>query len=579
MYYIPRPLKPHSGVRSGQVLVSLGGQTLNFLGCLAAAAVYYYGLKYLEQPLTFDVMVSILMAEYCRWGNNQRRKLAALRVENGHPRLAKKAKPSEQRLDCVAAVVGYREEPALWRTALESYSQAQNCRFLLICVDGDAEEDREMVDVFQDVYHEKSALMHLDLPLAEIAMQIDRVRSRQTTDADIIAQCCSIAKAALENNNIKLVGDQAITRLCVSQPHMHKKGVMFTSFVISLVLSDILGIEYLWTSDSDSIVMPDTLTRTMATCAADPGIGGASTSLTIHNRDETVITQLGNAVYLNELYLSRSFTGAAVANDCQSGPSAAFRFCAVSGELLAWYKQSVLGHWMVVNEDRHLTTRLLLKGWRVVFVSDVMTATESPTTFRRWLLQQVRWARAVHVESFHQPGVYLMQSPILFFAALRRQVAAFLMPATVVLYLVSGMLLFRSFSLLDYFYRVALTITYLALRNPYRPTAKEWMWSLPANLFYHVPLPAIQIWSFLTLLHDAWGTTARSNTEVAKKSMLRMKIWEVGFFVFWMGILGGATGRYVATTFMPGSVDVMTFILLGLVPVWVVCGWWMVVAK
>ncbi|KAJ5691286.1 hyaluronan synthase [Penicillium malachiteum] len=550
MYYTPKPLKPHSDARSGQALVSLAEQILNFIGCIVAAAIYGYGLKYLEQPLTFDIIVSILLAEFCRWGNNQRRKRAALQEENGQLGLAEKGKSTEQRLDCVAAVVGYREEPALWRTALESYSQAQNCRFLIIYVDGDAEEDREMVEVFQDVYPEKSTLMHLDLPLAEIAMQMDRARSSQTLDTDIIAQCCSIAKTNLEKNDIKLVGEQAITKLCVNQPHMHKKGVMFTSFIISLVVSDMLDIEFLWTSDSDSIVMPDTLTCTMATCAADPGVGGASTALTIHNREETVITQLGNAVYLNELYLARSFTGAAAANDCQSGPSAAFRFSAVSGELLGWYKQTVFGHWMVVNEDQHLTTRLLLKGWRVVFVSDVMTATESPTTFRRWLLQQVRWARAVHVESFHRPGVYLMQSPALFFAALRRQFAAFVMPATVVLYLVSGMLPFRSFSLHDYFYRLVLTITYLALRNPYRPTAKEWMWSVPANLFYHVPLPAIQVWSFLTIFHDSWGTTARSRTEAAKQSKLRLKIWEVGFFVFWMGILGAAAGRYVATTLM-----------------------------
>ncbi|KAJ5740741.1 hyaluronan synthase [Penicillium malachiteum] len=555
MYYTPKPLKPHRDARSGQALVSLAEQALNFIDCIVAAAIYGYGLKYLEQPLTFDMIVSILLAEFWRWGNNQRRKRAALQEENSQLGLAEKGKSSEQRLDCVAAVVGYREEPGLWRTALESYSKAQNCRFLLICVDGDAEEDREMVEVFQDVYPES-----------------------QTLDTDMITQCCFIAKANLEKNNIKLVGDQSITRLCVSQPHMHKKGVMFTSFIISLVVSDMLDIEFLWTSDSDSIVMPDTLTRTMATCAADPGIGGASTALTIHNREETVITQLENAVYLNELYLARSFTGAAAANDCQSGPSAAFRFSAVSGELLAWYKQSLFGRWMVVNEDRHLTTRLLLKGWRVVFVSDVMTATESPTTFRRWLLQQVRWARAVHVESFHRPDVYLMQSPILF-AALRRQFAAFVMPATVFLYLVSGLLPFRSFSLHDYLYRLVLTINYLALRNPYRPTAKEWMWSLPANLVYHVPLPAIQVWSFLTVLHDSWGTTARSRTEAAKQSKLRLKIWEVGFFVFWMGILGGAGGRYVATTLMPGSVDVLTFILLGVVPVWVVCGWWMVVAK
>ncbi|GLA11515.1 hyaluronan synthase 3 [Aspergillus niger] len=503
MYYIPKPLKPHSGVGSGQRLVSLAEQTFNFLGCIVAAVVYFYGLMYLKQPLTFDMIVSIILAEYCRWRNSQRRRYAAQQEENGSLGLAEKGKSSEQRLDCVAAVVGYREEPTLWKRALESYSQAQNCRFLLICIDGDAEEDREMVEVFQDVYAETSALMHLDIPLAEIAMQMDRARSSKTTDADIIAQCCSVARGALEKSGINLTGEKAISRLCVSQPHMHKKGVMFTSFIISFgalryprhrVLVDVrFGLN----CDARYI---DT------------------TALTIHNKDETVITQLGNAVYLNELYLARSFTGAAAANDCQSGPSAAFRFSAVSGELLAWYKQSVLGHWMVVNEDRHLTTRLLLKGWRVVFASDVMTATESPTTFRRWLLQQ------------------------------------------------------------DYSHRLALTISYLVFRNPYRPTMKEWMWSLPAHLFYHVPLPAIQVWSFLTVLHDSWGTTMRANKEV-KHSKLRLKIWEVGFFVFWMAILGGASGRYIATSLMPGSVDVVAFILGGFVSVLIVGGWWMVVAK
>lgn len=163
----------------------------------------------------------------------------------------------------------------------------------------------------------------------------------------IIARCCSIARRSLEDANIELLGKNAITKLCVSQPHMHKKGIMFTSIILSLVISDAIGVEYLWTSDSDSMISSDTLTRTMTLVASDPRIGGASTALFIHNRDETMLTQLGNAIYLNELYLARSFSGSVAANDCQSGPCAAFRISAIRGELLAWYKQSVFGHWMV----------------------------------------------------------------------------------------------------------------------------------------------------------------------------------------------------------------------------------------
>lgn len=63
------------------------------------------------------------------------------------------------------------------------------------------------------------------------------------------------------------------------------------------------GLEFVWTSDSDSMVLPDTLTRTLETFS-DGTIGGASTALYIHNRNETIITKLGSGVYLNELYLA-----------------------------------------------------------------------------------------------------------------------------------------------------------------------------------------------------------------------------------------------------------------------------------
>lgn len=43
----------------------------------------------------------------------------------------------------------------------------------------------------------------------------------------------------------------------------------------------------------------------------------------------------------------------------------------------------------IVNEDRHLTTLLLLHGWRVIYAGDIMTETESPVTLVRWIRQQV----------------------------------------------------------------------------------------------------------------------------------------------------------------------------------------------
>ncbi|KAL2832428.1 hypothetical protein BDW59DRAFT_180938 [Aspergillus cavernicola] len=554
-------------------------KVLNFVGCVLVMILYFCLLKYSGKPLTLDIIITIFLAELCRWTNQRRRYRSASRLKGDVPLdMVEKGENRRPSSGVIAAVVGYREDPTLFKTALESYLQTQGCKFLLISIDGDTEEDEEMVDIFRKVCKEESAVIHLEVPFAEIALGMDRDKEGQLSEVEIITRCCYIAREVLDEKGVKMFGDGAITRLCVSQRHMHKKGIMFTSFIMSLVLSDILGIEYLWTSDSDSMVFPDTLTRTME-IFSDANIGGASTALCIHNRNETIITKLGGGVYLNELYLARSITGAVAANDCQSGPCAAFRISAVRDELLGWYKQTVLGHWMVTNEDRHLTTRLLLKGWRVVFASDVLTATETPTTLRRWLLQQVRWTRAVHIESLHRPSVYIMQSPILFLSSLRRQIAALLVPTTVLLYLLTGTILLQGFVVHDLVRRQGLTLVYLILRNPYRPAIKTWLWCLPATAFYYIPLPAIEMWSFLTIFHDSWGTTMRSKKEVARHSRLALRFWEVGFFVLWMGAVGGTIGRYLASVWMLSSYPMVACIFLGAGSAAGLWSIWMVLAE
>ncbi|QSZ29349.1 hypothetical protein DSL72_003863 [Monilinia vaccinii-corymbosi] len=318
----------------------------------------------------------------------------------------------------------------------------------------------------------------------------------------------------------------------------------------------------------------------MASCAADPKIGGASATLVVHNKDETFLTKLGSAVYLNEQYLVKSMTGAAGASDCQSGPCAAFRFKALRTVIMQWYKQSIFGHQMIVNEDRHLTTCLLQKGWRVVYIPDVVVSTDTPTTLRRWILQQVRWARAIHIESFHRPDVYVMQSPILFFSSLRREFEALVLPVTVLLYITSGYVLFRTFTFQDYVRRRCLTVLYLFLRNPYRPSLSEWLWSIPGNAFYTIPLPAVSTWSLLTVLHDSWGTTMRSTKELSTQSSeLRKKAWEVGFFVLWMGILGAAAGRFVGGMLMLAPSQMNVCVLGGAIPSLAIFTLWMVMAE
>lgn len=112
-------------------------------------------------PATVDLLLSILLAEYCRFGNERRR--IAYREAETQPHgkgdvekhalkkaLAERSE-SSPRCEAVAAVVGWREDPDLWTQCLESYKTARGCKFLLVGIDGLEEDDQEMVDIFEQV--------------------------------------------------------------------------------------------------------------------------------------------------------------------------------------------------------------------------------------------------------------------------------------------------------------------------------------------------------------------------------------------------------------------------------------------
>jgi hyaluronan synthase len=120
-----------------------------------------------------------------------------------------------------------------------------------------------------------------------------------------------------------------------------------------------------------------------------------------------------------------------------------------------------------------MTTRLLLQGYRVRYISHAVTATETPVTLRRWLLQQVRWARAVHIECYAHPTMYLNQPPLFFYAALRREIISFVIFTTMVSFFFVGVSPLMRFIPRDYVVKFLLTAVYLKARNPIHPTWGE----------------------------------------------------------------------------------------------------------
>ena len=337
--------------------------------------------------------------------------------------------------------------------------------------------------------------------------------------------------------------------VCLYQPHKCKKDIMFTNMVFSIVLGHANNVEFLWTSDSDTWVYPDTLYKTIGCMSTDPLIGGSCTALSIHNGDESFVAALGSAAYWTELAITRGQTGAVDTVDCQPGPCAAFRLISLEPVLLNWYTQTSIGIKTVVNEDRHLTTNLLLNGWKVTFNTQTLASTDTPTTLLRWLLQQIRWARATHIETFQYPQVYSIHGPILFVTAMRRFYGPLIIGIFTIRYVLTGYII-HAYSAQDLLGRIILCTVYN--QSVARNTTNGIAFLILSQIFYQLPLPGIMFWSVVTVLEGGWGTRMRNQSETQKgRSAGLENLWSTTAVVVWMGFVAAAFARYIACRLAP----------------------------
>ncbi|EDO03677.1 hypothetical protein SS1G_06158 [Sclerotinia sclerotiorum 1980 UF-70] len=559
------------------VLPSIHRQVFNGILCVVTFFIIFRYFRRLVTfaPITIESLWQMSLAEI-----NRRKNIARVKQLEQKLSLEDAEKGVQTKDDvaakCIASVVGYREEANMWRRCLQSYHKSPGLAIMLIGIDGDQDGDMEMVSVAQQVFPDLTKI-HVEEPYGPLAVRIaqnyitrelydEKASSSKWTSASASASFDSadvppallseayayafrivLEKAATtlrEHNALFPSPDfksKALHAICLYQPHKCKKDIMFTNMVFSLALGQANKIEYLWTSDSDTIVYPDTLYQTVGCMSADPLIGGSCSALSIHNDNESAIAALGSAAYWSELAITRGQTGAVDAVDCQPGPCAAFRFIALESILLPWYTQTSIGVKTVVNEDRHLTTNLLLKNWKVTFNTSALASTDTPTTLLRWLLQQMRWARATHIECFQYPQIYTIHGVILFVTAMRRFYGPLIIGVFTIRYVFTGFTV-HALQSWDFLLRVVLCTSYNFWRNKSHVGSIKYL--VLSQLFYQLPLPGIMFWSVLTVLEGGWGTSMRNADEQKKSRFARWdNLWSTTAVVIWMGFVGAAVAR------------------------------------
>jgi hyaluronan synthase len=135
-------------------------QFLNAVLCVVTfTIIFLYFRRYVAAfPITIESVWQISLAEVNRRKNIRRiQRITPV----GDEELGLKEGEKKSVVRHMASVVGYREEPGLFKKCLQSYRNSPGLEIMLVGIDGDQAEDMEMVRIAGEVCI--SPLLHAKL--------------------------------------------------------------------------------------------------------------------------------------------------------------------------------------------------------------------------------------------------------------------------------------------------------------------------------------------------------------------------------------------------------------------------------
>ena len=257
-------------------------------------------------------------------------------------------------------LIGYRENPVYWELCLQSIHQTTYSGFqgLFVFIDGDQQEDQYMKDIFLQQPQKPDCLYEI--------------------------------------------------HLC---PHRGKRFCMTAGF--SRIQEVFPTNSYVIVMDSDTIILPLSVSNLVRCIDHDPQNACATGSLRIfHQRN--LLQSITNARFGYAFDVERGAMSYAGCMNCCSGPFSIYRQCLLTPTFLHdFLSQSFCGKQVGPGDDRHATVLLLLQGYHSRQTPFAHAYTETPLTFTRFLLQQLRWMRSYYREQLWQIRACPQQHPYL----------------------------------------------------------------------------------------------------------------------------------------------------------------------
>lgn len=151
--------------------------------------------------------------------------------------------------------------------------------------------------------------------------------------------------------------------------------------------------------DSDTVVLPSALVRLVEPLLANEKVGATTGQVKILNEDQNVLTRMTAAYYWSAFNIGRKSLTRFGLVTCCSGALSAYRADLFKKILKAYVTQRFMGKFCTYGDDRHLTNLVLKEGYRTQYVEDALCFTTTPTTYRQFFRQQLRWRKSFIRES------------------------------------------------------------------------------------------------------------------------------------------------------------------------------------
>ncbi len=258
------------------------------------------------------------------------------------------------------------------------------------------------------------------------------------------------------------------------------------------------------TIDSDTILDPKALVR-IAAPLTDKRVGATTGDVLLLNEKQNLLTRMTATYYWMGLNIYKSAQSALGNVVCCSGCLSAYRTELLRDIVDEFHDQRFLGEKCTHSEDRHLTNLLLRRGYKVLFVEEAKSFTESPSTVRGFCRQQLRWKRGYVRESVYTLCYAWKNQKRLFLQILLWDLTATYFTFGLRLYLVMLIVLNPLFALLIilplWLIMTFLRYMYVAVRSP-----KRLFGLLLYALFFEAILYWVNLYALFTVRNKRWVT-------------------------------------------------------------------------